>query len=101
MNDMNESKKINENDLSAVSGGGIPVEGRIPQYSVGQMVRYSYLKINESTGDVTPYFWSGIIVEVMIEPEGILYRIEADENAYGVTGNKYITVDYERIIEAI
>ena len=94
MSDKKETKMLNENELSAVSGGtGDGAD--IDVYAVGQMVSFYYIDGNKECHTV--YNWVGKIVEILHEPEGIFYRLEVDEQARQIIGDTHINLFYDLV----
>ena len=98
---MNEKKipqTLNENDLSTVSGGRISEDGRIPRYSIGQMVRFYYTD-GCSKETYVNYCWIGKILDIIYDPEGIFYSVELDDQARQVTGRPSLELYFDSVFD--
>lgn len=98
MNEKTNAQLLNENDLSAVSGGSMLDERRHAKYAVGQMVRFYYIH-GSAKETFVPYQWIGKIIEVLNEPEGIFYGVELDEQARQIAGCPHLTLYFDCVFD--
>lgn len=97
MNEKKNPQLVSEDMLSSVSGGALPEQAFIAEYSVGQRVRFVCL-MGDTKESFVPYEWIGTVNAVIQEPEGIFYKLELEEQARQIVGYPYMTLYYENII---
>lgn len=98
---MNEKKipqMLNEKDLSTVSGGRISEDGRIPRYSIGQMVRFYYIDGYSKETHVS-YCWIGKVIDIIYDPEGIFYTVELDDQAKQIAGRASLDLYFDSVFD--
>lgn len=89
-----ENKALNEQELTQVNGGRYP-GADVPEYSIGQRVRYCHISNTDDTYVV--HEWTGHIVGYHHEPEGIFYTVEVEESSRHIVGSTYVDLYYDCI----
>ena len=98
MSEKNKVQILNENELSAVSGGyRFPQEDFDAAYPIGQMVRFGYC--HSEKNDIVYYEWVGKVLEIVPEyPEGFFYKLELDEQGKQIANTSYLLIWYECVL---
>ena len=98
MSEKNKVQILNENELSAVSGGyHFPQEDFAAAYPIGQMVRFGYIHCEKN--DNVYYEWVGKVLEIVPEyPEGFFYKLELDEQGKQIANTSYLLIWYECVL---